>query len=143
MRSLAQRSAQAAREIKTLIQTSVERIADGSKLASDAGNAMQDIVGRIGDATRRMSDVATGVEQQYENIGRMRGAIDRLDGITQQNAALVEQSAAAAESLRDQADQMHGLVGVFRVSKDGDDAQHGDRLAGGLPLRAATQAQAA
>ncbi len=118
VRSLAQRSAQAAREIKSLIQTSVERIADGSRLASDAGSAMQDIVGRIDDATRRMSDVAAGVETQYDNIGRMRGAIDRLDGITQQNAALVEQSAAAAESLRDQADQMHGLVGVFRVSGD-------------------------
>ena len=117
VRSLAQRSAQAAREIKGLIQTSVERITDGSRLATEAGDAMQDIVARIGEATHRMGDVTTGVGAQVEQIGRMRGAIERLDGLTQQNAALVEQSAAAAESLRDQADRMHGLVGVFRLSE--------------------------
>ncbi len=122
VRSLAQRSALAAREIKALIQTSVERIGDGSRLATEAGGAMQDIVARIGDATRRMGDVTTGAGAQVEQIGRMRAAIERLDGLTQQNAALVEQSAAAAESLRDQADQMHGLVGVFRLS-DHDDLE--------------------
>ncbi len=122
VRSLAQRSAQAAREIKALIQTSVERITDGSRFATEAGDAMQDIVARIGEATRRMGDVTTGAGAQVEQIGRMRGAIERLDGLTQQNAALVEQSAAAAESLRDQADQMHGLVGVFRLS-DRDDLE--------------------
>ena len=116
VRSLAQRSAQAAREIKSLIQTSVERISDGSRFATEAGEAMQDIVTRIGDATRRMGDVTNGVRTQVEQIGRMRGSLERLDGLTQQNAALVEQSAASAESLRDQADQMHGLVGVFRLS---------------------------
>ena len=127
VRSLAQRSAQAAREIKSLIQTSVERIADGSRLASEAGDAMQDIVARIGEATRRMADVATGAGAQVEQVGRLRGALDRLDGLTQQNAALVEQSAAAAESLCDQADRMHGLVGVFRLS-DRDD-EHVDAAA--------------
>ncbi|HEX7637310.1 MAG TPA: methyl-accepting chemotaxis protein, partial [Burkholderiaceae bacterium] len=118
VRSLAQRSAQAAREIRTLIQSSVERIADGNRLADQAGRAMRDLVGRIADATERMGQVAAAVEHQRDGIGRMRGALERLDGLTQQNAALVEQSAASAQSLRDQADRMHGLVGAFRVDDE-------------------------
>jgi methyl-accepting chemotaxis protein len=115
VRSLAQRSADAAREIKVLIGTSVERIADGSRLAHDAGAAMQEIVGRIDEATHRMGAVADGAARQCDDLERLRHALAELDSLTQQNAALVEESAASAEALRDQSDRMHGLVGVFRV----------------------------
>ena len=113
VRSLANRSAQAAREIKALIATSVEQVEAGSRLAADAGRAMEQVVTSIQDAARTMADLKTGSQAQNDDITSIHSALSRLDLMTQQNAALVEQSSAATESLRVQADDLAGLVSQF------------------------------
>jgi len=113
VRSLANRSAQAAREIKALIATSVEQVEDGSRLAGDAGRAMQQVVTAIQDAARTMADIKTGSQAQNDDITSIHSALSRLDLMTQQNAALVEESSAATESLRVQANDLAGLVSQF------------------------------
>ena len=115
VRSLAQRSAEAAKEIKMLINTSVDKVASGTQLVSDAGITMTDIVHSV----RKVADVigeitAASGEQSTEILG-INQAIGNLDQMTQQNAALVEESAAAAESLRDQAEQLAQAVAVFKT----------------------------
>ncbi len=115
VRSLAQRSAEAAREIKSLIGTSVVRVESGTQLVSDAGAAMNDIV----QSVRKVADVISGITatsaEQSAGIASVNQAIVKLDQMTQQNAALVEQSAAAAESLREQAGQLAHAVAVFKT----------------------------
>jgi len=113
VRSLANRSAQAAREIKALIATSVEQVEAGSRLAGDAGRAMQQVVTAIQDAARTMADIKTGSQAQNDDITSIHSALSRLDLMTQQNAALVEESSAATESLRVQANDLTGLVSQF------------------------------
>ena len=113
VRSLANRSAQAAREIKALIATSVAQVEAGSRLAADAGRAMEQVVTSIQDAARTMADLKTGSQAQNDDITSIHSALSRLDLMTQQNAALVEQSSAATESLRVQADDLAGLVSQF------------------------------
>ncbi|HJV71257.1 methyl-accepting chemotaxis protein [Ideonella sp.] len=115
VRSLAQRSAHAAREIKSLITDSVERMKEGHHLAGQAGRAMRDIADRIEGASHRMADLASGAQAQRKDLGALRTDISHLDAMTQQNAALVEQSAAAAGALREHSDRMHALVGAFRT----------------------------
>lgn len=116
VRSLAQRSAEAAKEIKGLIGTSVEKVESGTKLVTDAGSTMSDIV----QSVRRVADVigeitAASVEQS-SGIADVNQSISNLDQMTQQNAALVEQSAAAAQSMREQADQLAQAVAVFKIN---------------------------
>ncbi|MEK8034874.1 methyl-accepting chemotaxis protein [Ideonella sp. DXS29W] len=115
VRVLAQRSSSAAREIKQLIQASVERIDSGSRLAGQAGEAMAQIVRGIGEVSSTIATVSTTVQNQSEGLRGVRSAVEQLDGATQQNSALVEQSAAAAESMREQATRLHDLVGVFQL----------------------------
>ena len=115
VRSLAQRSAEAAREIKALIGTSVDKVEAGARLVGDAGATMQEIVGsvqKVNDIIREISDAAS---QQSQGIGEVSSSVSQLDQMTQQNAALVEQSAAAAESLREQAGRLAEVVGGFRI----------------------------
>lgn len=116
VRSLAQRSAEAAKEIKGLIGTSVAKVESGTKLVTDAGSTMSDIV----QSVRRVADVigeitAASVEQS-SGIADVNQSISNLDQMTQQNAALVEQSAAAAQSMREQADQLAQAVAVFKIN---------------------------
>jgi len=116
VRSLAQRSAQAAREIKGLIGASVEKVEGGSRLVADAGRTMTEIVGsvqRVGDI---IGEITTATSEQSDGIGQISSAVNQLDQMTQQNAALVEQSAAAAESLREQAGRLAQVVGAFRLA---------------------------
>jgi methyl-accepting chemotaxis protein len=115
VRSLAQRSAEAAREIKTLITASVERVESGTRQVSDAGQAMQEIVGKVERVSQLIHDISGATTAQSRDIGQVGDAVGQLDRVTQQNAALVEQSAAAAESLRAQASRLAEVVGVFRV----------------------------
>ena len=115
VRSLAQRSAEAAKEIKMLIGTSVEKVASGTKLVSDAGVTMSDIVQSVRKVADVISEITAASIEQSSGIAHVNQAIGNLDQMTQQNAALVEQSAAAAESLRDQANQMAQAVAVFKV----------------------------
>ncbi|MBY0453834.1 MAG: MCP four helix bundle domain-containing protein [Burkholderiaceae bacterium] len=117
VRSLAQRSAEAAKEIKTLISTSVEKVASGTELVSAAGSTMQDIVQSVRKVSDVISEITSASTAQTSGIAQVNQAIDDLDQMTQQNAALVEESAAAAESLRMQADQLVQAVAVFTINE--------------------------
>jgi methyl-accepting chemotaxis protein len=115
VRSLAQRSAAAAKEIKSLIGTSVESVEGGSRLVADAGRTMTEIVDSVKRVTDMIGEITAAATEQSEGIGQVNGSMNTLDKMTQQNAALVEESAAAAESLRDQATRLTGVVGQFKI----------------------------
>ncbi|TBO31316.1 methyl-accepting chemotaxis protein [Aquabacterium lacunae] len=116
VRSLAQRSTQAAREIKTLIQQSVDSVAQGYELASSSTEAIDRLVGQVKEVSSLMSEIAMGSEQQSLGISQVNEAVSMLDQGTQQNAALVEESSAAAISLRDQASRLQQSVASFRLA---------------------------
>jgi methyl-accepting chemotaxis protein-1 (serine sensor receptor) len=115
VRSLAQRSAAAAKEIKTLIEDSVNKVQDGSKLVAEAGNTTQEIVTSIKRVTDIMAEISAASLEQSSGIEQVNTAITQMDDVTQQNAALVEQAAAAAESLEEQAQQMVEVVTRFKL----------------------------
>jgi len=115
VRSLAQRSAEAAREIKSLIGDSQTKVENGNRLAEQAGGAMQDIVQEVGRVSTLIAEIASASGEQSRGISQVGEAVGQLDQVTQQNAALVEESAAAAESLRNQAQQLSELVASFRL----------------------------
>ncbi|MGY4831209.1 methyl-accepting chemotaxis protein [Sphaerotilaceae bacterium SBD11-9] len=116
VRSLAQRSAEAAREIKALIGSSVEKVESGSRLVADAGTTMTEIVASVKRVTDMIGEISSAASEQSDGIGQVSTAVSQLDQMTQQNAALVEESAAAAESLRDQAGKLAEVVGRFRLA---------------------------
>jgi methyl-accepting chemotaxis protein len=118
VRSLAQRSAGAAREIKTLIGASVERVEAGSRQVAEAGRTMTELLGSVQRVREIISQISAATAEQSSGIGLVNGAVGDLDRMTQQNAALVEQSAAAAESLREQASRLTGLVGEFKLTAE-------------------------
>jgi methyl-accepting chemotaxis protein len=115
VRSLAQRSAEAAKEIKGLIATSVERVEQGSTLVDQAGATMTEVVASIRRVTDIMGEISVATQEQSSGLGAVSQAVVQMDQATQQNAALVEQSAAAAESLSTQAEQLVQSVAVFRL----------------------------
>jgi methyl-accepting chemotaxis protein len=115
VRALAQRSAAAAKEIKDLIDASTQRVADGATLASQAGQTMQGIVDSIGRVTGVVNEIVASSREQASGIGQVNQAIVQMDGVTQQNAALVEESAAATRTMHEQAQALAELVAVFRV----------------------------
>ena len=116
VRNLAQRSAQAAKEIKGLIGASVERVEVGSRLVADAGQTMSEIVGSVQRVSDIIGEITAAAGEQSEGIAQVNTAVSQLDQMTQQNAALVEQSAAAAQSLKEQAARLAETVQVFRVT---------------------------
>jgi len=116
VRNLAQRSAEAAKEIKNLIGASVDRVEAGSRLVADAGQTMSEIVGSVQRVSDIIGEITAAAGEQSDGIGQVNVAVTQLDQMTQQNAALVEQSAAAAESLKDQAGRLAEVVRVFRLS---------------------------
>ncbi len=116
VRLLAQRSAEAAREIKTLIGASVERVEAGTHLVNDAGTTMTDIVGSVQRVTDIIGEISAAAVEQSQGIAQVNGTVTELDQMTQQNAALVEESAAAAQSLKEQAVRLAGLVSSFKLS---------------------------
>jgi methyl-accepting chemotaxis protein len=117
VRSLAQRSAEAAREIKSLIGTSVDRVETGARLVQQAGSTMNEIVASVQRVTDIIGEISAASTEQSAGISQVNGAIGQLDQMTQQNAALVEESAAAADSLKDQAERLAGVVSTFRVAQ--------------------------
>ena len=117
VRSLAKRSSEAAREIKSLIGSSVERVEAGSRLVAEAGKTMDELVGAVQRVKDIMGEITTATAEQSDGIAQVNIAIAQLDQVTQQNAALVEQSTAAAESLREQATTLNGAVGTFQVAR--------------------------
>jgi len=116
VRSLAQRSAEAAKEIKGLIGTSVERVERGTALVDKAGATMTEVVSAIRRVTDIMGEISAASSEQSQGVSQVGEAITQMDQATQQNAALVEQSAAAADSLKTQAGQLVDAVAVFRLS---------------------------
>jgi len=115
VRNLAQRSASAAKEIKTLIGDSVEQVEIGSKLVHDAGKTMDEVVTSVRQVADIMQEITAASAEQSAGIEQVNQAVLQMDQVTQQNAALVEEAAAAAESLQDQAQTLTELVGVFRL----------------------------
>jgi len=115
VRSLAGRSGEAAKEIRTLIGASVERVESGSRLVQDAGSTMGEIVGAVQRVTDIMGEISASASAQSHGIDEVNQAVTQVDDMTQQNAALVEESAAAAESLREQAQRLAQVVSQFRV----------------------------
>ncbi len=125
VRSLAGRSAHAAKEIKALIATSVDRVSDGARLVVTAGATMQEIVASVQQVTTLMTEINAASSEQSNQIGQVSQAVDQLDHMTQQNAALVEEGAAAAQSLKDQANRLAGAMGQFQLTVGGAIAQRG------------------
>ncbi|MBV8634477.1 MAG: HAMP domain-containing protein, partial [Burkholderiaceae bacterium] len=121
VRNLAQRSAAAAKEIKALIDDSVEKVEAGSKQVDDAGATMNEIVTSVQRVADIMSEISAASQEQSSGIEQVNLAITQMDEVTQQNAALVEQAAAAAQSMQDQAGNLSMVVSVFKV--DGGSAQ--------------------
>jgi methyl-accepting chemotaxis protein len=121
VRSLAQRSAEAAREIKGLIESSMERVEVGSQLVGHAGTTMEDIVNQVRRVSDLINEISASTIEQTSGIGQVTEAVTQLDQSTQQNAAMVEQSAAAAESLRQEASRLAEVVRIFRLDGGGAD----------------------
>jgi len=119
VRSLAQRSAAAAKEIKGLISDSTDKVTDGYKLVEQAGNTMDEVVNAVKRVTDIMGEISAASTEQSQGIEQVNRAITQMDETTQQNAALVEQAAAAAESLQDQAASLSQAVAVFRIQGGG------------------------
>ena len=115
VRNLAQRSAAAAKEIKALIDHSVADVEAGSKLVDEAGVTMRQVVESIGSVTGIMSEIVSASEEQAQGIGQVNHAVSEMDGVTQQNAALVEQAAAAAQSMREQSVRLAQIVSLFKL----------------------------
>jgi methyl-accepting chemotaxis protein len=121
VRNLAQRSAAAAKEIKTLIGDSVEKVERGSKLVGQAGVTMDEVVASVKRVTDIMSEIANASQEQSAGIEQVNLSIIEMDSMTQQNAALVEEAAAAAQSLQDQASELAHVVSIFKLV-DGEEA---------------------
>jgi methyl-accepting chemotaxis protein len=115
VRNLAQRAAAAAGEIKNLIGDSVEKVEDGTQLVAKAGKTMEEIVQAIGNVTKIMSEISSASTEQTMGIEQVNSAIGQMDDVTQQNAALVEEAAAAAETLEDQAQSLANTVKYFEL----------------------------
>ena len=118
VRNLAQRSASAAKEIKGLIADSVEKTTTGTMLVENAGKTMDEIVNSVKRVADIIGEIAAASIEQSAGIDQVNGAITQMDEVTQQNAALVEQAAAAAESLMEQAEKMHAAVSVFQIDSE-------------------------
>ena len=119
VRNLAQRSAAAAKEIKDLIVDSGSKVEAGSKLVDSAGATMQDIVVSVQRVADLMGEIASASQEQSQGIAQVNATVTQMDDATQQNAALVEEAAAAAQSLQDQAGRLAQVVSVFKLEETG------------------------
>jgi uncharacterized phage infection (PIP) family protein YhgE len=116
VRNLAQRSAAAAKEIKTLIDDSVDKVQVGSALVDQAGATMAEIVQSVSSVTDIMAEITAASQEQTSGIEQVNQAITQMDQATQQNAALVEEASAAAQAMQEEADRLAQAVGTFRLN---------------------------
>jgi methyl-accepting chemotaxis protein len=116
VRALAQKSASAAKDIKTLIQDSVNRIEVGTNLADKSGAMLQDITAAVANVAGMIDEIAKVSHEQSEGIGQVRAAIAQIDDVTQQNAALVEETTAAAQHLSEQANRLRDSMNFFNLT---------------------------
>ena len=141
VRTLAQRSAQAAREIKQLISDSATRVSQGAELADQAGTTMAEVLQSIQRVTDLMGEISNASDEQSTGVAQVGQALSQMDQVTQQNAALVEESAAAASSLKSQAQRLVQAVAIFRLGHQGNVPQQPGFQApppASVPMRAAT-----
>ncbi|QJC55143.1 Methyl-accepting chemotaxis protein I [Polaromonas vacuolata] len=138
VRSLAQRSAAAAKEIKTLIGASVESVEEGGRQVAEAGLTMNEIVDSAKRVTDIMAEISAASQEQTEGIGQVNQAISQMDQVTQQNAALVEQAAAAAASLQSEAEALSQLVSVFKINDQPADKNAGYKHQSASAARSST-----
>ncbi|MBV7428911.1 HAMP domain-containing protein [Acidovorax sp. sif1233] len=124
VRSLAGRSANAAREIKALIGASVDQVQEGSTLVNHAGKTIEELVLSVRRVSDIMGEITAATQEQSQRIGHVSHSVGELEEMTQQNAALVEEGAAAADSLKDQAGRLTQMVGTFRLTRDGGGENH-------------------
>jgi methyl-accepting chemotaxis protein len=143
VRSLAQRSASAAKEIKHLIDDSSEKVGTGSRLVQEAGSTMGDIVDSVRRVTDILNEITTASQEQSAGIEQINEAITQMDAVTQQNAALVEQAAAASQAMQDEAARLSAAVAVFRLDQASAPAAVAAPLRAPAPVRAALPARAA
>jgi methyl-accepting chemotaxis protein len=122
VRNLAQRSATAAKEIKGLIGDSVEKVDVGARLVDQAGATMNSIVESVAHVATIIAEIMNATQEQTSGIGEINVAVTQMDHVTQQNAALVEEAAAASQSMQDQASQLAQVVSVFRLQTESADA---------------------
>jgi methyl-accepting chemotaxis protein len=122
VRNLASRSAEAAKEIKTLIQDSVGKVTEGTKLVDESGKALAEIVVRVKKVTDVMAEIASSSREQASGIEQVNKAITMMDDVTQQNAALVEEASAAAQALTEQASSLTQLIARYKVGEGADEA---------------------
>jgi methyl-accepting chemotaxis protein len=127
VRALAQRSAEAAKEIKALIASSSNQINSGATLVGEAGQALERIVGRVGDVTRLITEISASVREQANGLKEVNIAVNRMDQITQQNAAMVEESTAASHAMRQEAEQLGSMIRRFRIADDAGQDGYADR----------------
>lgn len=145
VRNLAGRAATAAREIKALIQASVEQVEQGGTLVQHAGKTIEELVGSVRHVSQIMGEITAATQEQSQRIAEVSHSVGALEEITQQNAALVEEGAAAAESLKDQAGRLTQIVGNFRLSRnhetDRDWTPPGTEVGAGAAIASASAAQ--
>jgi len=115
VRTLSQRSASAAKEIKDLIRESVTKVESGSSLVNQSGETLAQIVNAVEEVATRVEDIATAASEQHDGIGQINQAVMQMDDMTQQNAALVEEASASSEALSEQASALNQLVSFFSV----------------------------
>jgi methyl-accepting chemotaxis protein len=142
VRNLAQRSASAAKEIKDLISDSVSKVQEGTKLVENAGSTMTEIVSSVQRVTDIMGEITAASQEQSSGIDQVNSAITSMDEVTQQNAALVEEAAAAAESLVEQASSLMETVGAFRLNGSAtrtSSSTPSNRRANNSPMRSASK----
>jgi methyl-accepting chemotaxis protein len=142
VRNLAQRSAAAAKEIKELIGDSVEKVEAGSRLVDQAGSTMEEVVGSVRRVTDLISEIAAASEEQRTGIEQVNQAITQMDQVTQQNAALVEEAAAAADAMQEQAHELATLVGTFQTGQSVQTVRTAPRAAVALPAQPVRKAEA-
>ena len=123
VRALAQRSAEAAKEIKSLIDTSSSQVAQGARLVSDTSEVLSSIAAKVSEIDALISEMATSAQEQSTGLGQVNTAVNQMDQVTQQNAAMVEQTTAAANSLRQEADSLADIVSAFKLRSGGAPVQ--------------------
>ncbi len=140
VRNLAQRSASAAKEIKSLINDSVEKVTEGSKLVDQSGATLEEIVGSVKKVSDIIAEIASAGQEQASGIDQINKAVTQMDEMTQQNAALVEEAAASSEAMNDQAVALDDLIGFFKTGENtrrsAPSAQHAARPAAASPAPA-------
>jgi methyl-accepting chemotaxis protein len=133
VRALAQRSAEAAKEIKALITASTTQVDQGVKLVGETGSALERIVGQVNEINIVVGEIAASAQEEATGLNQVNGAINQMDQVTQQNAAMVEQSTAASHSLLHETNELVGLLGGFSIG------QSSSPLASRLAQRAAVE----